>query len=86
MQNFKANGQPVLVLVLGGHSSFNLALNFIKKRLQHRCFPVYIPKLLEQFFYRTLPVAASKWGNRNSQKEQTKKIVYCSEEATGDAL
>ena len=35
--------------------------NFIKKRLQHRFFPVNIAKFLSTaFFYRTLPVAASK--------------------------
>ena len=26
------------------------ACNFIKKRLQHRCFPVNIPEFLEQLF------------------------------------
>ena len=34
--------------------------NFIKKRLQHRCFPVNIAKNLKNtFLYRTPPVAAS---------------------------
>ena len=34
--------------------------NFIKKRLQHRCFPVKFAKYLRTpFFYRTPPVAAS---------------------------
>ena len=34
--------------------------NFIKKRLQHRCFPVKFSKYLRTpFFYRTPPVAAS---------------------------
>ena len=35
------------------------ACNFIKKRLQHGCFPVSIPKVLGTiFFYRTATVAA----------------------------
>ena len=34
--------------------------NFIKKRLQHRCFPVNIAKMFKNnFLYRTPPVAAS---------------------------
>ena len=38
----------------------NLICNFIKKRLQHRCFPVNIAKSLGTvFFYRTPPVAPS---------------------------
>ena len=36
-----------------------LACNFIKKRLQHRCFLVNIAKFLKTAFYRTPPVAAS---------------------------
>ena len=35
------------------------AYNFIKKRFQHRCFPVTIAKFLKAFFYRTPLVAAS---------------------------
>ena len=36
------------------------ACNFIKKRLQYRCLPVNIAKLLKTaFVYRTSPVAAS---------------------------
>ena len=36
------------------------ARNFIKKRLQHRCFPVSIAIFLKTaFFYRTPQVAAS---------------------------
>ena len=34
------------------------ACNFIKKRLQHRCFPVNIATFLGTIFYRILPVAA----------------------------
>ena len=34
------------------------ACNFIKKRLQHQCFPVTIPKVSGTFFYRTTMVAA----------------------------
>ena len=35
------------------------ACNFIKKRLQHRCFPMNIPKILRTIFvYRTTPVDA----------------------------
>ena len=34
------------------------AYNFIKKRLQHTCFPVSIAKFLKTFFYRTPSVAA----------------------------
>ena len=33
--------------------------NFIKKRLQHRCFPVNIVKVLGIPYFRTPPVAAS---------------------------
>ena len=33
--------------------------NFIKKRLQHSCFPVKFERFLEHLFYRTSPVAAS---------------------------
>ena len=33
--------------------------NFIKKKLQHRCFPVKFAKLFRTLFYRTLLVAAS---------------------------
>ena len=37
------------------------AWNFIKKSLQHSCFPANIEKLLRTaFFYKTNPVAASK--------------------------
>ena len=36
------------------------AYNFIKKRLQHRCFAVNIAKFLRIAPYRTPPVAASK--------------------------
>ena len=35
------------------------ACNFIKKRLQHSCFPVEYAIFLGTFFYRTPPVAAS---------------------------
>ena len=35
--------------------------NFVKKRLQHRLFPVKFAKFLRTpFFYRTAPVAASE--------------------------
>ena len=34
------------------------ACNFIKKRFQHRCFPVKYAKFLRAPFYRTPPVAA----------------------------
>ena len=37
------------------------ACNFIKKRLQHRCFHV-MPNFKEQLFYRTPPVVASLSG------------------------
>ena len=37
------------------------ASNFIKKRLQDRCFPEKFTKFLKRsFFYRTPPVAASE--------------------------
>ena len=39
-----------------------LAYNFIKKRLQHRCFPVNVAQFLRTpVFYRPTPVAASAW-------------------------
>ena len=42
--------------------------DIMKKRLQHRCFPVNIAKFLRTAFYRTLPVATvepSKMGFLN---------------------
>ena len=40
-------------------------LNFIKKRLQHRCFPVNIAKLFKNsFLYRLPPVAAFGYSNQ----------------------
>ena len=36
------------------------ACNFIKKRLQHICFPVKFAKCLRTTFYRTPPVTASQ--------------------------
>ena len=38
----------------------DLQANFIKKKLQHRCFPVNIAKFLRTAFYRTPTVAASE--------------------------
>ena len=32
--------------------------NFIKKKLQHSCFPVNIAKFIRTFFYLTRPVTA----------------------------
>ena len=46
-------------------------MNFIKKRLQRRCFPKNIQNYKSSFFYRTLPVAASKWEDGKSKKDQT---------------
>ena len=46
-------------------------MNFIKKRLQRRCFPKNIQNYKNSFFYRTLPVTDSKWENGKSKKEQT---------------
>ena len=37
--------------------------NFIQNRLQHRCFPVNVPKFSEKHFYRTPLVAASALKN-----------------------
>ena len=51
------------------------AINFIKNRLQRRCFPKNIQNYKNSFFDRTLPVAASKWKNGKSKTEQTQKIV-----------
>ena len=31
--------------------------NFVKKRLQHRSFPVNFAKFVRNFFYKTTPVA-----------------------------
>ena len=39
-----------------------MACNFIKKRSQHRCFPVNVLKCLKKTFYGTPPVAASENG------------------------
>ena len=46
-------------------------MNFIKKRLQLRCFPKNIQNYKNSFFYRTLSVAASKWEHGKSKKEET---------------
>ena len=35
------------------------ACSFIKKKLQHRCFPVNIAKFKNSFFYKISPVTAS---------------------------
>ena len=45
-------------------------LNFIKKRLQHKCFPVNIAKLLIRkfFFYRTPLVAGPESSSSPSTK------------------
>ena len=40
-------------------------LDLIKKRLQHRCFPVNIAKFLRIVFYRTSPVAAFGYSNQS---------------------
>ena len=42
---------------------------FIKKRLQHRRFPVNIAKFLRIAFYRTPPVAASENSGPHSPVE-----------------
>ena len=50
---------PVLEPLFNKYAGLK-AFNFIKKRLQHRYFPVKIAKFLETpFFYRAHPVAAS---------------------------
>ena len=62
------------------------ACNFIKKRLQCKCFPVNIAKFLNTFFDRTPLVAAfdvSQWLSRtlqNSSNETytTNSIIYIS--------
>ena len=45
--------------------------NFIKKRLQHRCFPVKFQNYQEHLFYRTSPVAASFVKSTTLQRERT---------------
>ena len=37
------------------------AYNFIKKRLQHRCFPVNIAKILRTAFFKRTPLVAATW-------------------------
>ena len=45
---------------MGKHLCWSLFFNnFIKKRLQHKCFPVDFSKFLRTPFFRTSPVAAS---------------------------
>ena len=40
---------------------FRMSWNFIKNRLQHRCFPVKFEKFLKtSFFYKTPPVDVSE--------------------------
>ena len=53
------------------------ACNFIKKRLQHKCFPANIAKFLKTaFLYRTLLVAVSVGTlERNHQTNGTRKNV-----------
>ena len=50
---------PVLQSLFDKAAGFS-AYNFIKKRLQHSCFPVKFAKFLRTCFYRTPPVAASE--------------------------
>ena len=38
------------------------------------------------FFYRTLPVATSKWGNEKWKKLKGANLCKCPEAATGDAV
>ena len=51
--------------------------NFIKNRLQHRCFPKKFAKfLITAFFYRTFPVAASKNNEQQQLSEGFANICY----------
>ena len=55
---FKIGVLKYLVILREKHLCWDLFLiNFVKKRLQHRYFPVNIEKILEQLFHRTPPVA-----------------------------
>ena len=66
---FKIGVLKTFAMFTGKHVCWNLFLikcyclndyNFIKKKLQHRCFPVNIAKLFRAaFFYRAPPVPAS---------------------------
>ena len=47
--------------------------NFIKKKLQHKCFPANIAKFSEQFFYRAPLMAAS--GSHNQRMNLTSIIT-----------
>ena len=52
-----------LVKLTGKHLWWSLifnCINFIKKRLVNKCFPVNIAKFLKIIFYRTPPVSAFK--------------------------
>ena len=47
-----------------------MACNFIKKRLQDRCFPVNIATFLRTaFFYRAPLVDASEYGQHNTDRQ-----------------
>ena len=59
----------------------NVACNFFKKRLQHRCFPVKFAKFLRTPFFTEqlrwlLPMSESKYAlNNNSFKKSLKQLV-----------
>ena len=47
-------------VIVGAKVKIGVACNFIKKRHQHRCFPLNVVKFLRtNFFYRTLLMAVS---------------------------
>ena len=55
------------------------ACNFIKKVLQHRCFPMKFAKFFRTpFFYRTPPMAASVCRKATKHKENNIKKKYSS--------
>ena len=51
------------------------ACNFIKKKLQHRCFPVNIAKFLRTAFYRTPLLAPAKLSLLNPKKKLFNKSL-----------
>ena len=50
--------------------------NFIKKRLQHRFFPVNIPKVLGAVFFIVAAFATSFSIKKNCRKKVTAEIVF----------
>ena len=59
LKNFANFAGKHLCWVAFNRAACQKACNFIKKRSQHRCFPVKFTKFIRTLIYRILPVAVS---------------------------